>query len=199
MGWWPGETQTEVIIGAILTQSAAWTNVEKAISNLKSRGLLSFEALDKAEIDLLKSLIKPAGYFNQKAKKIKEFVKFAGKEFNFSIRRMEREDISSIREKLLGVFGIGEETADSIILYALNKPVFVVDAYTRRVLERHGIVKGALKEKYLNIQKIFHCSIPSTPENVEVYNEYHALLVNVGKLHCRKKPSCEGCPLKDVF
>ncbi|RZD15756.1 MAG: hypothetical protein EVJ46_09560 [Candidatus Acididesulfobacter guangdongensis] len=155
MNWWPAESDFEVIIGAILTQNTAWTNVEKAIYNLKIRNLLSFEAMDAIELDLLKEYIRPSGYYNQKALKIKEFINFAKKGYNFSIELMKKENTAVMREKLLNISGIGEETADSIMLYALKKPVFVIDAYTRRLLERHHIIEGALKEKYKNLQKYF--------------------------------------------
>jgi len=155
MNWWPAESDFEVMIGAILTQNTAWTNVEKAISNLKSRNLLSFEAMQAIDLDLLKEYIRPSGYYNQKALKIKEFIDFAKKKYNFSIELMKKENTAVMREELLNIYGIGEETADSIMLYALKKPVFVIDAYTRRILERHRIIEGALKEKYKNLQKYF--------------------------------------------
>ncbi len=214
--WWPAESDFEVMIGAILGQNTAWINVEKAIYNLKSRNLLSFEAMETIDLDLLKEFIRPSGYYNQKALKIKEFINFVKKEYNFSIELMKNENVSVMREKLLDISGIGEETADSIMLYALKKPVFVIDAYTRRILERHYIIESALKEKYKNLQKyftdninnIFYVYDEETVEeensgtndktNVEIYNEYHALIVMTGKMFCKRIPLCNDCPLNKL-
>lgn len=198
MNWWPARSDFEVIIGAILTQNTAWTNVEKAINNLDAHGLLSFEALYEIDLNLLKGYIKPSGYYNQKARKIKEFINFAKREYNFSLELMKKEDVPTIRGKLLKIFGIGEETADSILLYALKKPVFVIDAYTRRILERHGIIKGASKEKYENLQRLFTANIVPSEANIKIYNEYHALIVTAGKMFCKRTPLCDNCPLKEL-
>ncbi|MFW0885043.1 endonuclease III domain-containing protein [Candidatus Acidulodesulfobacterium sp. H_13] len=198
MNWWPAKSDFEVMIGAILTQNTAWTNVEKAINSLKIRNLLSFEAIYKIDSDLLKEYIKPSGYYNQKTLKIKAFINFAKKEYNFSIDLMKRENTYVMREKLLTIFGIGEETADSILLYALKKPVFVIDAYTRRILERHNIIENASKEKYKNIQGFFMANISPDETNVSLCNEYHALIVKTGKMFCKKTPQCDDCPLKKL-
>ncbi len=200
MNWWPAESDFEVIIGAILTQNTSWKNVEKAIANLKTNDLLSFEALYDADIRTLGEFIKPSGYYNQKAKKIKEFINFAKSDYDFSLELMRKEDVFVMRKKLLNVFGIGRETADSILLYAFKKPVFVIDAYTRRILERHNIVKGASKEKYENLQRLFmaNTALGEIDAKVKVYNEYHALIVTAGKMFCKRTPACDNCPLKEL-
>ncbi len=198
MNWWPAKSDFEVMIGAILTQNTAWTNVEKVINDLKAHDLLSFEAIYKIDSDLLKEHIRPSGYYNQKTLKIKAFINFAKKEYDFSIDLMKKENTYVMREKLLTIFGIGEETADSILLYALKKPVFVIDTYTRRILERHNIIENALKEKYKNIQEFFTANIPPDKANISLYNEYHALIVKTGKMFCKKTPQCNDCPLKKL-
>ncbi len=191
--WWPGETPFEVAVGAILTQNTNWGNVEKAINNLKREGKLNASAIHKMDPGRLATLIKPAGYFNIKAKRVKHFVDFLTKEYRGSMAEMKREKMDVIRENLLGVNGIGPETADSIILYALDKPVFVVDAYTKRVLSRHNIMGHAAS--YDSFQKLFHSNLE---RNFSFFNEYHALFVRVAKEHCRTKPICEGCPLNGM-
>ncbi|MCL4542900.1 MAG: hypothetical protein M1458_04035 [Deltaproteobacteria bacterium] len=198
MNWWPAKSDFEVIIGAILTQNTSWKNAEKALNNLNTHNLLSFKAIYEIDLDLLKLYIKPSGYYNQKAIKIKEFINFAKREYNFSLELMKKEDAFAMREKLLGIFGIGKETADSILLYAFKKPVFVIDAYTRRILERHNIIKGALKEKYEKLQRLFMANIMPDEANVKVYNEYHALIVMAGKMFCKRTPLCGDCPLKEL-
>ncbi len=198
MNWWPAKSDFEVMIGAILTQNTSWKNVEKAINNLNVHNLLSFEAIYEIDLNSLKQHIKPSGYYNQKAIKIKEFINFTKREYNFSLELMKKEDVFIMREKLLRIFGIGEETADSILLYALKKPVFVIDAYTRRILERHNIIKGALKEKYENLQRLFMKNITPDEANIKVYNQYHALIVMAGKMFCKRTPLCDNCPLKEL-
>lgn len=188
--WWPAQTKFEVIIGAILTQNTNWGNVEKALHNLKQEKVLSPAALHKISTSRLASLIKPAGYFNVKAKRLKNFINFFFKEYNGRLAAMQKEETSALREKLLRVNGIGPETADSILLYACGKPVFVVDAYTKRVLFRHGL--AAHDADYHHIQNIFTRHL--APE-VKLFNEYHALIVRLGKDHCRPKPKCETCPV----
>jgi endonuclease-3 related protein len=181
-----------VIVGAILTQNTAWSNVERAIGNLRGERLLTPAALERVSTPRLARLIRPSGYFRQKARKLKAFVKFLRREFGGSLRRMFRTPTSELRAKLLAVHGIGPETADSILLYAGNHPVFVVDAYTRRILERHGLVPG--HAGYDQIQELFERSLP---REASLYNEYHALLVNVGKEWCRSRiPRCSECPLQ---
>jgi endonuclease-3 related protein len=191
--WWPGETPFEVAVGAILTQNTNWGNVEKAIANVRNVGKLNAAAIERMSAQRLASLIRPAGYFNVKAKRLKHFLDFLTKGYGGSMDRMKEEGLETIRVKLLGVNGIGPETADSIILYALEKPVFVIDAYTKRVLSRHNIRKH--DASYHSFQELFHSNLR---RDVQLFNEYHALFVRAAKEHCRTKPLCTGCPLKGV-
>jgi endonuclease-3 related protein len=193
--WWPGETPFEVCVGAILTQNTAWTNVEKAIANLKSRGVLEPRAMDALPPAELAQLIRPAGYFNIKTKRLKNFLKFLIDEYDGDLERMKGERTDSLRVKLLAVRGIGPETADSILLYALEKPVFVVDAYTKRVFTRHGVLSE--EAEYHDIQDPFARHLDG---DIHTFNEFHALIVHVGKKWCRpKEPDCERCPWKDYL
>ena len=191
--WWPGETPFEVAVGAILTQNTNWYNVEKAIANLKKDRVLRPKALHNMTHARLASLIRPAGYFNIKAKRLKNFISLLVSEYHGSMARMAKEDLRSIRKKLLSVNGIGPETADSIILYALGKPVFVIDAYTKRVLSRHNILDH--NASYDVVQGFFYSKLM---ENISLYNEYHALFVRLAKENCRTKPLCTGCPLEGM-
>lgn len=189
--WWPARTPFEVIVGAILTQSTAWTNVEKAINNLRRRKLLTSSAMERIPTVELARLIRPSGYFRQKAIKLKAFTRFLREEFSGSLSKMFCTPAGQLREKLLGVHGIGPETADSILLYAGRQPVFVMDAYTRRVLLRHRL--AGKRATYEELQALFEASLPRDPQ---LYNEYHALLVQVGKNWCRPNdPLCSACPL----
>lgn len=188
--WWPGETPFEIAVGAVLTQSTNWRNVEKAIENMKERGLLSPGAVIRAGAEELEEAIRPSGFFRVKAKRLRAFAGFVHSTPGGTMESLRGEDPRRLREKLLGIAGIGEETADSILLYGLGMPVFVVDAYTRRILERHGVLKG--RERYGDIQRTFAAALPEDPE---VYNRCHALIVQTGKDHCRKVPRCAGCPL----
>ncbi len=190
LNWWPGNSPFEVVTGAILTQNTNWENVSKAISNLKTAGLLAPEALYKTDENVIAELIKPSGYYNLKTKRLKNFLHFLFDDFRGDLRKMFAVETGLLRKKLLGVNGIGEETADSILLYAGKKPVFVIDAYTRRILERHGIVNK--NSSYLDLQELFMKNIPC---DSDLYNQYHALLVQTGKDFCRKKASCRVCPL----
>lgn len=190
MDWWPADTAFEVMVGAILTQNTAWTNVEKAIRNLKKEKMLNPLRLHNASLKKLTRLIRPAGYFNVKAKRLKSFLSFLLKEYGGNLRAMRKERTDSLREKLLRVHGIGQETCDSILLYALNKPVFVVDAYTRRIFSRYGIVEDYIS--YEQLQSIFTRSLP---KSAGIYNEYHALIVKLGKEVCLKRPKCNLCPI----
>ena len=191
--WWPGQTPFEIIVGAILTQNTSWGNVEKAIRNLKTGNLLSPLKLGRIGQEELAQLIRPSGYYNIKARRLRSFLDFLKSEYRNSLKRMFSEDTERLREKLLGVNGIGEETADSILLYAGNKPAFVVDAYTRRILERHGLMPAG--SRYGDIQRLFlGCLSPS----VRLFNQYHALIVKTGNQYCRKTPRCEGCPLNGL-
>ncbi len=190
--WWPGDTPFEVIVGAILTQNTAWTNVEKAIKNLKRERLLSPVRLRKVFPRRLALLIRPSGTFNIKADRLAHLMDFLAARYGGSLARMLRDDPGELRKGLLLVNGIGKETADSIILYAAEKPVFVVDAYTKRIFSRHGLVSE--KAGYDDVQQLFMRSLPGDPG---LFNEYHALLVMVGKTHCKKSaPRCPGCPLE---
>lgn len=193
-GWWPGETPFEVIVGAILTQNTAWTNVERAISNLKKEGLLTPQAiLDMSESELA-ARIRSSGYYNVKAKRLKDFIRFLFDNYNGKIEEMFKEDPERLRERLLKIHGIGPETADSILLYGGNIPVFVVDAYTYRVFHRHGLLPEEIS--YDECQKIF---MENLPKDAGLFNEYHALIVRVAKEFCKKgKPLCKGCPLEGV-
>ncbi len=192
--WWPGETPFEVMMGAILTQNTAWTHVEKAILKLKEAKKLSFEALRRISRKTLSRLIRPAGYFNVKADRIKCFVAFLDRECRGDLSKLRRQTMPVLREKLLAVKGVGPETADSILLYALNKPSFVIDAYTKRIFSRHGLAKG--HEAYERWREIFTRALP---ESRDLFGDFHAQIVRTGKDHCRKVPCCEGCPLKRFF
>lgn len=189
--WWPAETPFEVIVGAILTQNTSWKNVEKSINTLKEKNLLSPYALYNLSSNELALLIKSSGFYNVKAKRLKNFLNFF-KTYNFDINCLKSAD--NIRELLLAIKGIGQETADSIILYALNKPVFVVDAYTKRILHRLGFIQSQ-KSDYDSVQSLFHNNIPN---DADLFNEYHALIVETAKNYCRKKPFCTSCPLNHI-
>jgi len=191
--WWPGDSPFEIAIGAILTQNTNWGNVEKAIENLKRVNALNVKNIQEMKAERLASLIKPAGYFNIKAKRLKAFMAFLMNEYHGSMEKMRREEMKTLRTKLLNVHGIGPETADSILLYALDKPAFVIDAYTKRALSRHNIIR--YEDSYQSIQNLFHSRLKS---KTKLYNEYHALFVRLGKTYCRKKPICEECPLAGI-
>ena len=190
--WWPGETSFEVMVGAILTQNTSWRNVEKAIQKLKGKGVLNPEGIHHLKRSELARLIKSSGYYRIKTDRLKSFIDFLFEEYDGNIKKMGRERLGELREKLLGVKGIGPETADSILLYGLKKPIFVVDAYTRRILSRHGIISE--KASYEEVQKLF---MDYLPRDEKLFNEYHALFVYLGKTVCKKIPRCELCPLRD--
>ena len=192
--WWPGETALEIMVGAILVQNTAWKNVEKAITNLKEQGLLDPQALHACHLEELAETIRSAGYYRLKAKRLKNLITFLIEEFDGDLDQMFATDTTTLREQLLAINGIGPETADSILLYAANKRVFVVDTYTARVLKRHGWIWA--EADYYQIQDHF---VSELPQEIELYNEYHALLVSVGHHHCRKTPKCEECPLADLL
>ncbi len=191
--WWPAESKLEVIVGTILTQNTSWTNVEKAISNLKKEKGLSVEKLESISEEKLAELIKSSGYFNLKAKRLKNFIHFLRIEYEGKIEKMAKEENSILREKLLSITGVGPETADSILLYALEKPVFVIDQYTYRILHRHHLIPE--ETTYQEMQELM---MNHLPEKVEYYNEYHAQIVMIGKNFCKKKPNCEKCPLNGI-
>ena len=188
--WWPAEEPFEVIVGAILTQSTAWTNVEKAINSLKNSGNLSPVALRRLSDSELAGLIHSCGYYNVKARRLKSFVNWFGEKYNDDLDKMFTGDIKILRQALLTVYGIGEETADSIILYAGNRPVFVIDAYTRRILDRLGLTPD--HNSNTSYQEYFEMNLPA---DTGLFNEYHALLVQLGKDVCRTRPVCQNCCL----
>lgn len=188
--WWPGETPFEIAVGAILTQNTNWANVERAISNLKRAKLLTCKTLHALPDAELADLIRPAGYFNIKTKRLKAFLHYLSGEHGGSMSRMKKRELRRLRPELLGVNGIGPETADSILLYALDKPTFVIDAYTKRVLSRHGMLP--YEAEYHVFQALFHEALP---QDIQRYNEFHALFVKVGKEFCKPTPKCENCPL----
>jgi endonuclease III related protein len=218
--WWPAQSRFEVIVGAYLTQNTNWSNVEKAIGNLRRAGVLSVKGIRELPLKRLQELIRPSGYYRQKAEKLKTFIRFLDINYSGSLDRMFAQPTEKLRAELLALNGVGPETADSILLYAGNHPVFVVDAYTRRILERHGIIHA--KAKYDEIRGIIEQSVSSAaPELLRVaeqgadprhpvsrisrssrgelaqhYNELHALIVRAGNLYCRSTPKCEGCPLQ---
>src|ERR1700680_1160327 len=195
MHWWPARTPFEVIVGAILTHNTSWTNVERPIANLRSARMLTPSAISKARLSRLAILVRPSGYFRQKAKKLKAFVRFLQREYRGSLKRMFDTPTGILRGKLLSVRGIGPETADSILLYAGNHPVFVVDAYTHRIFGRHGITDG--KPEYEIVRALFEGALP---RDSQLFNEFHALLVNTGKNWCRKgEPRCAECPLGSLL
>ena len=188
-GWWPGETPFEVALGAILTQNTNWNNVARVIAGLKEAGLLAPGPLKELPEGDLARWLKPAGYFNLKASRLKNFLDFLGR-YQDSMERLAQGDLEALRPALLQVKGVGPETADSILLYALNKPTFVVDAYTFRILSRHGVTGGPAS--YEELRQLFMAHLPP---QVPLYQEYHALLVRVGKEFCRPQPRCPSCPL----
>ncbi|HMP74300.1 MAG TPA: endonuclease III domain-containing protein [Kiritimatiellia bacterium] len=198
-GWWPGRTRLEVMVGAVLTQNTAWRNVEKAIGNLRARGWLKLEALHGADVVDLAEAIRPSGYFNVKAGRLRALTTYVMEEHGGSLNLMFGMETGRLREELLGIRGIGPETADSILLYAGRHPVFVIDAYTRRFMVRHGWAEG--KESYDDLAAGFAEAFAGMKgkERVEVFNEFHALIVWLAKAHCRTKPCCGGCPLEAML
>lgn len=190
--WWPGEGPLEVIVGAILTQSAAWGNVEKALANLKRAGALSPRAIRQMPLEELASLVRPSGYYTVKARKLKAFMEHLAR-YGDDLGAMMAQDTTALREELLSIYGVGEETADDILLYVAQRPVFVIDAYTRRIVDRLGLAPP--RRDYSGYQALFHQALPRDPG---LFNEYHALLVRLGKEVCRREPRCPLCPLADL-
>jgi endonuclease-3 related protein len=189
--WWPGDSPFEIMVGAVLVQNTAWKNAERAIANLRNAGVLSLHALYALPADELAELIRPAGYFQVKARRLRSLLKFVMDEYGGALDAMFQSDVSTLRERMLAIHGIGPETADAILLYAGGRPTFVVDTYTHRVLARHGWL--GYDAGYDEIKDYFESSLPA---DAALYNEYHALLVRVGKEYCRKTaPNCESCPL----
>jgi endonuclease-3 related protein len=192
--WWPGQTPFEVLIGAVLVQNTAWKNVEKAIANLREQELLDPQSLYQVSPEELEELIRPAGYYRIKARRLRNLLALLVERYDGSLERMFQAGQESLREELLGVNGIGPETADSILLYAGQQPTFVVDTYTLRVFARHGWVDFGTS--YDELKEYFESGLE---RDAAVYNEYHALLVRVGKEHCGKTPRCQGCPLAELL
>jgi endonuclease III related protein len=190
--WWPGETPFEVALGAILTQNTNWLNVSRVITTLKAQGELDPRSLGEMPPAELAQRFRPAGYYNLKARRVKNFLDFLAARFENSMETMAREDLTALRAELLTLNGIGPETADSILLYALHKPTFVVDAYTFRVLSRQGLAADPCS--YEELRRLF---MDHLPDDVPLYQEFHALLVRLGKDFCRPRPRCSGCPLED--
>ena len=191
--WWPAQGPFEVIVGAILTQSAAWGNVEKAIANLRAAGALSPGALRQLPISELAALVHPCGYYNAKALKLKSFAYWMGNNYDDDLDSLFANNIDDLRQQLLSIHGVGQETADSIILYAANKPIFVIDAYARRIINRIGLAPDT--NSYSAYQDLFKDNLRP---DAELFNEYHALLVCLGKNVCRSRPLCRQCCLNDV-
>lgn len=193
--WWPitddKNPEFEVVLGAILTQQASWSNVEKAIANLKKENLIDPKRLFEIEDEKLEQLIRSSGYYRQKTKKLKNFLNFLWKNYDGKLEKLFDQPVGKLHEDLLSVKGIGKETADSIILYAVNKPIFVIDAYTVRMVNRLGITQ---EKDYDKLQQLFQKNLP---ENVQLFNEFHALIVHLGKNYCKKEPRCDECPLKE--
>lgn len=192
-GWWPGESPFEVCVGAVLVQNTAWANVERTLSSLRARGLLSFEALHRLPPSRLAPLLRSSGTFRVKAQRLRALLDFLAREYGGRVERMGAEEPERLREKLLRVPGVGPETADSIALYAAAHPLFVVDAYTRRVFSRLGLLSGT--EPYTVVQRFF---MDRLPREAALYNDYHAQLVRLGKDVCRRRPRCPECPLEDL-
>ncbi len=188
--WWPADSKLECAIGAILTQNTSWNNVEKAIINIKSVMDITIENLSVLSTNELSLLIRPSGFYNQKAKRIKRLIEFINNQYEGKIENMEHENLKSLRAGLLSINGIGPETADCILLYVVNKPVFVIDKYTYRLLYRHGFI--VRETSYSEMQNLFM-------ENLEnrsgLFGEFHALIIEVGKNHCKKRAICEDCPI----
>jgi len=188
--WWPAETEFEIIVGAILTQQTTWKNVEKAIKNLKDNNLLEPKKLFKLSISRLEKLIRPCGFFKIKTKRLRSFLKYFIENYDGNLERMFKTSLNELRNNLLSVHGIGRETCDSILLYVGEKPVFVVDAYTFRLCERYPIIKS---KDYEEVREFFEKDLP---KDVNLFKEFHALIVELGKNYCKIKPKCIDCPLK---
>ena len=192
-GWWPADSPFEVMVGAVLVQGTAWANVERAIANLADAGALSPSAIREMDAARLEALVKPSGFFRVKARRLRALCEFLGARFADDLDAMAREPAESLRREILGVNGVGEETADDILLYALGVPVFVIDAYTRRVFGRLGTLDP--NARYADLQRAFHAALP---RDAALFNEYHALIVRHAVKRCRKRaPLCADCPLAD--
>lgn len=192
--WWPGDTPFEIATGAILTQNTAWTSVERAIANLKDAGLLDPHAILACEDETLHRALRPSGYFRVKTKRLRSFCRHLCDRYDGDMARMTRRPLAELRPELLGIAGIGPETADDILLYACDKPVFVVDAYTRRLLSRHGLCSPNID--YESLRALFESRLNA---DVAMFREYHGLIVYTGKDFCRTQPRCDACPLRKLL
>ncbi len=188
--WWPGDTAFEIAVGAILTQNTNWTNVEKAINNIKHAKALDPHRLHSITTEELEDLIRPAGYYRVKTKRLKNFLSWLIENSDGQLENLTSHNTFALREDLLSINGIGPETADSILLYALNRPIFVVDTYTARMATRHGLIEPPFD--YHELQDLFQSNLP---QDTQLFNEYHALIVRIGKNFCKPKPKCKTCPL----
>jgi endonuclease-3 related protein len=193
--WWPGDGPFEVIAGAILTQSAAWTNVEMALAKMKAAGCWSLEDVHRIPEEGLAELVRSSGYFNAKARKLKAFAAHVADNYQGDLDRFLGKSLDQLREELLSIHGIGEETADDIMVYAANQPSFVIDTYTRRIMDRMDMAPAKPRPKYADYQAIFHANLP---QQTQLYNEFHALWDRHAKEACAKTPVCEGCCLLDI-
>jgi endonuclease-3 related protein len=189
--WWPAETELEMMVGAVLTQNTNWKNVEKAIENLKQNNMLTLDCLASLDLSVLARTIRPAGYYNIKAKRLKNLIRFITDHYRADLSMFLKEETQTLRHGLLSVKGIGPETADSIILYAARRPLFVIDAYTHRILYRHSMCEE--QATYDALQELF---MDHLVEDASLFNEFHALMVQAGKHYCRRKPLCNYCPLE---
>lgn len=198
--WWPAKTRFEVIVGAFLTQNTSWKNVELALKNLRRSGILNVRGIREVSLEDLEKLVRASGYFRQKAARLKAFVEYLDQKHRGSLNRMFSQPLELLRGELLTLRGVGPETADAILLYAGKLPVFVVDAYTKRLLERHSMVAAGAKYESIRaqVEKAF-ARDQSSSASAEHYNEFHALLVEVGKRHCGVVPRCKGCPLSHML
>jgi len=190
-GWWPGDGALEICVGAILTQNTNWKNVEKALDNLRSADAMNVSALNEMDHDALAELIRPAGYFNVKARRLKNFIASVCEAFGDDVEAFLDRSAAALEEELMPINGIGRETADSIILYAAEKPTFVIDRYTCRIMARHGLVSA--EDDYQAVKDLFESSLP---EDLDLWKDFHAQIVAVAQDYCRPKPRCDGCPLE---
>ncbi len=193
-GWWPAGTPFEVAVGAILTQNTAWTSVQKAIANLKAANLLGPRKIRACPVPVLEQAVRPSGYFRQKTERLRLFCDYLVRHHRASMARMAQRPLAELRPELLALKGIGPETADDILLYACDKPVFVVDTYTRRILSRHGLVPEDIA--YEPLRAYFEERLKP---DVPLFKEFHGLIVWTGKDFCRKNPQCKGCPLAPLL
>ena len=190
--WWPAETALEVMVGTVLTQNTNWKNVEKAIENLKDKGLISVVKLNAAPSAELARLLRPAGYYNIKTKRLKNLMNFIAERYQGNLSMFMDENTQTLRQGLLSVNGVGPETADSILLYAASRPVFVIDAYTYRIPYRHGMIS----DEYATYDVLQDLFMDHLTEDATLFSEFHALIVQTGKNYCKKRPLCDRCPLE---